>query len=76
MTPAVIHIITCYYLSFNEVFAVEVPFRHDSLQQILVLFELARSLSDLLLPVKYLCFSNFYIIHFLLYLWKEEKSHL
>ncbi len=62
------------YLSLNEVFAVDVPFRHDRLQQVLLLFELALCLSDLLPPVEYLHLSYFNVIHFLLHLWKGQAE--
>lgn len=56
------------HLCLNEVFAVQVPLRHNRLQQVLLLFELALSLCDLLPPIKYLRLPDFNISHFLLHL--------
>lgn len=64
------------HLRLNEVFAVDVPFRHNRLQQVLLLFELALCLSDLLPPIKYLHLSYFNVIHFLLHLLEGRKVSL
>lgn len=62
-----------WYLSLDEVFAVEVPFRHGRLQQVLLLFEFALCLCDLLFPIKYLHLSYFNVTNLLLHLWNGGK---
>lgn len=64
------------HLSFDEVLTDKVPLTDNRLQQVLLLFDLAFGLRDLLLPFIYLPFSHLVVTHLLLHLWKAEQLAL